>query len=434
MNEKIRLLIDSYKDEKEYFKTLEEFFFVIPNAFIDEIDFNIIKKLTIPNNVVEFDVDWINDFGLKKTNKGYRVQWSDANGVYKGGLRFHPSVNISILKMLAFEQTFKNVLTGLPLGGAKGGSDFDPKGKSKEEIIRFSHAFMEKLQPYIGANIDVPAGDIGVGHQEIRAMYEKYIEITGKDDGVLTGKPIDLGGSLCRKEATGYGLCYIAQKCLENELKTSFVGKKVIISGSGNVAIYAAEKAQQLGAVVIAMSDSKSAIYNPSGLDLAEIKSIKEEKKGRLRDYILKYPGTKELPSNDIWSIKCHIALPCATQFEIDLTAAKKLVANGVLLVAEGSNMSTHADAAKYLIRETLYLPGKAANAGGVAVSGFEMIQNKNKEKWSFEKVDNKLKEVMENIYIKISATAKEYGDCHNFLMGANVYSLKQLTSKLDNN
>lgn len=430
MNEILRLFIDSYKDEKEYFKTLEEFFTFIPDSFIDKVDFATLRKLTIPNKIVDFDVAWIDDSGKTHIDKGYRVQFNNANGVYKGGLRFHPSVNLSILKMLAFEQTFKNILTGLPMGGAKGGSDFDPKGKSEEEIKRFSRAFMEKLQPYIGVDVDVPAGDIGVGHQEIRAMYEKYVELTGKDDGVLTGKPLDMGGSLCRKEATGYGLCYISQKCLDSELKTSFAGKTVIVSGSGNVSIYAAEKAQQLGATVIAMSDSQSAIYDPNGLDLNKIKKIKEDNKGRLHDYLLEFPKTNELTSKDIWSIKCDIALPCATQFEIDLDAAKKLVSNGVFLVAEGSNMATHKDAAEYLISKTLYLPGKAANAGGVAVSGFEMIQNKNKEKWSFKKVDNKLKVVMENIYSKISSVAKEYGFKNNFLVGANVSSLKELLKK----
>lgn len=431
MNKRIKDIINEYKNEREMYAALFEFFAFLPDSFVDSLDTTLLKKIITPDRVITFDVQWTNDLGETKINKGYRVQFNNTNGIYKGGLRFHPSVNLATLKMLAFEQTFKNILTGLPMGGAKGGSDFDPKGKSEAEVIRFAKAFMQTLTPYIGVDIDIPAGDIGVGHREIRAMYEEYNRLTGKDDGVLTGKPLDLGGSLGRKEATGYGLCYITNKCLRVEKETSFKDKRVIISGSGNVALHAAEKAKELGATVIAMSDSTNAIYDPKGLDINLIKDIKENKRGRISDYLLTYKGTTLLKSNDIWSIKCDIALPCATQFEINLNAAKTLVKNGVLIVAEGSNMATEMDAAKYLTENTLYLPGKAANAGGVGVSYFEILQNQTKEHWSFIEVDHKLQAVMENIFKAISNTAKEYGDKYNYLMGANVYSLSKLFEKL---
>lgn len=430
MNNRIKEILNNYIGEKEMYETINEFFSFLPETLINELDTEEIIKVVTPDNIIAFDVEWINDNGELNKNKGYRVQFSNANGVYKGGLRFHSSVNLSIIKMLAFEQTFKNILTGQPMGGAKGGSDFDPKGKSEAEIIRFSKKFMKKLQPYIGTDVDIPAGDIGVGHREIRAMYEEYVHITGRDDGVLTGKPLDLGGSLGRKEATGYGLCYIGSKCLKDELNTTFKDKRTIISGSGNVALYAAKKVVELGGVVVAMSDSNNAIFNENGLDINHIIDIKENKRCRIREYLKEYPGTKLLDSYEIWKTPCDIALPCATQFEINLEAAKELVKNGVILVAEGSNMATEAEAAKYLIENTLYLPGKAANAGGVCVSYFEMQQNKNNEKWSLEEVDKKLKEVMENIFENISDAAKEYENRHNYLMGANVYSLKTLLKK----
>ena len=383
-----------------------------------------LDDLFVADNIITFDVEWIDDKGNKNINKGYRVQWNNLNGPYKGGLRFHAGVDVALFKRLAFEQTFKNVLTTLPMGGGKGGSDFDPHGKSDNEIKNFCEAFMDKLYPYIGEDKDIPAGDIGVGGFEIRCLYERYMKVSGKHDCSLTGKPLDLGGSLCRKEATGYGLCYITQKMLDVLDYDSFKGKKVIISGSGNVAIYAAEKAMQLGATVIAMSDSNNAVYDPEGIDLDLIKDIKEVRKGRIKEY---NKGTV-IDHKDIWRIKCDIALPCATQNELDLDDAKALVANGVKVVAEGANMPATPEASKYLREQGVYfLPGKASNAGGVAVSGLEIEQNKKNEKWSFEKVDNRLKDIMENIFLNISNTARKDGKGNDFVYGANKYAYDQL-------
>lgn len=371
-----------------------------------------------------FDVEWTDDKGEKHVNKGYRVQWNNKNGPYKGGLRFHPSVTLDLFKRLAFEQTFKNILTTLPMGGAKGGSDFDPHGKSDSEIKNFCEAFMDQLAPFIGVETDVPAGDIGVGGAEIRYLYERYMKVTGKHDCGLTGKPLDLGGSLCRKEATGYGLCYLTSKLLDTCLNTSFEGKTVVISGSGNVAIYATEKALQLGAKVVALSDSTSAIYVPEGINLDIVKEIKEVRKGRIKEY----PGAQVIPTKDIWTIKCDIALPSATQNEIDIEGAKALVANGCKVVCEGSNMSCTEEAVKYLQANGIYyVPGKASNAGGVAVSGLEIEQNRKGEHWAFEKVDNRLKEIMENIFLNIYNTAKKDGKDNDFVYGANKYAYDKL-------
>ncbi|MBE6141762.1 MAG: NADP-specific glutamate dehydrogenase [Erysipelotrichaceae bacterium] len=378
-----------------------------------------------------FDVTWTDEKGEKHTNKGYRVQWNNKNGPYKGGLRFHPSVTLDLFKRLAFEQTFKNILTTLPMGGAKGGSDFDPHGKSDYDIKAFCEAFMDKLAPFIGVETDVPAGDIGVGGTEIRYLYERYMKVTGKHDCSLTGKPLDLGGSLCRKEATGYGLCYITQKLLDTCLSTSFKDKTVVISGSGNVAIYAAEKAMQLGAKVVAMSDSTSAIHVPNGIDLDIVKEIKEVRKGRIKEY----PGAIIIPTKDIWKIKCDIALPCATQNEIDLEGAEALVANGCKVVCEGSNMSCTEEAVKYLQSHNIYyIPGKASNAGGVSVSGLEIEQNKAGESWSFEKVDARLKGIMETIFENIYNTAKKDGRNNDFVYGANKYAYDKLIEEYGTN
>ena len=371
-----------------------------------------------------FDVEWVDDKGEKHVNKGYRVQWNNKNGPYKGGLRFHPSVNLDLFKRLAFEQTFKNILTTLPMGGAKGGSDFDPHGKSNTEIKNFCEAFMDQLAPFIGVEKDIPAGDIGVGGAEIRYLYERYMKVTGKKDCSLTGKPFDLGGSLCRKEATGYGLCYLTSKLLDTCLSTSFEGKTVVISGSGNVAIYAAEKAMQLGAKVVALSDSTSAIHVPEGINLDIVKEIKEVRKGRIKEY----PGAEVIPTKDIWKIKCDIALPSATQNEIDIEGAKALVANGTKVVCEGSNMSCTEEAVKYLQTNGIYyVPGKASNAGGVAVSGLEIEQNKAGESWSFEKVDARLKGIMENIFLNIYNTAEKDNKGNDFVYGANKYAYDKL-------
>ena len=371
-----------------------------------------------------FNVEWTDDKGEKHVNKGYRVQWNNKNGPYKGGLRFHPSVTLDLFKRLAFEQTFKNILTTLPMGGAKGGSDFDPHGKSDSEIKNFCEAFMDQLYPYIGVDTDVPAGDIGVGGAEIRYLYERYIKVTGKHDCSLTGKPLDLGGSLCRKEATGYGLCYLTSKLLDTCLNTSFKGKTVVISGSGNVAIYATEKALQLGAKVVALSDSTSAIYVKDGINLDIVKEIKEVRKGRIKEY----PGAEIIPTKDIWKIKCDIALPSATQNEIDIEGAKALVANGCKVVCEGSNMSCTEEAVKYLQANNIYyVPGKASNAGGVAVSGLEIEQNRKGEHWAFEVVDNRLQGIMENIFLNIYNTAKKDNKGNDFVYGANKYAYDKL-------
>ena len=383
-----------------------------------------LDDLFVADNIVTFDVKWKNDQGEEIINKGYRVQWNNLNGPYKGGLRFHSGVDVALFKRLAFEQTFKNVLTTLPMGGAKGGSDFDPHGKSDNEIKNFCEAFMDQLYPYIGEELDIPAGDIGVGSNEIRYLYERYILDSGKHDCSLTGKPLDLGGSLCRKEATGYGLCYITEKMLKSLKNSGFAGKRVIISGSGNVAIYAAEKAQQLGATVVAMSDSSNAIYVEEGINLDIVKEIKEVRKGRIKEY----PNAKIINTKDIWKIQCDIALPCATQNELDLDDAKALVANGVIAICEGANMPCTPEASRYFINHgVLFIPGKASNAGGVAVSGLEIEQNKKKEKWSFEKVDNRLKEIMENIFNNIYLTAQKDGRGYDFIYGANKYAYDKL-------
>lgn len=382
-------------------------------------------------NIHIFYVKWTNDKGEVITNKGYRVQWNNKNGPYKGGLRFRHDVNLDLFKRLAFEQTFKNILTTLPMGGAKGGSDFDPHDKSEAEVKRFCEAFMDKLYPFIGVEKDIPAGDIGVGGREIRYLYERYMEVTGKHDCSLTGKPLDLGGSLCRKEATGYGLCYLTNKLLEVMMHTSFKDKTVVISGSGNVAIYAAQKAIELGAKVVSMSDSTSAIYVKDGIDLDIVKDIKEVRRGRIKEY----PGAEVIPTKDVWKIKCDVALPCATQNEIDVEGANALVSNGVKVVCEGSNMSTTKEAVKVLQSAGIYyVPGKASNAGGVAVSGLEIEQNKADEHWSFEKVDTRLKEIMEGIFVNIYNTAKNDGRGHDFVYGANKYAYDKLIEEYEAN
>src|SRR5574344_75116 len=335
-------VMKKHADEKEFIRTIDEFKTSLTPFFKDHPeDIPAFKKLLKPNKIISFDFHWTDDAGKERINKGYRVRYCNVLGPYKGGLRFHPSVNLSILKMLAFEQTFKNALTGLPLGGGKGGSDFDPKGKSEAEVERFCRAFMDQLYPYIGIDVDVPAGDIGVGGREITYMYDEYKKKSGKDDGAITGKPLSMGGSLLRPEATGYGLWYYVQALLKDRYQTSFKGKKVVISGSGNVATFACEKAQALGAKVLAMSDSTSAIYDPEGIDLKAVRDIKEGHRGRMHEYLSTHPKASEIPSDAIWGIACDIALPCATQFEIKKRDARLLIRNGVMGVYEGSNMST---------------------------------------------------------------------------------------------
>lgn len=381
----------------------------------------LLERLVEPERQIMFRVPWVDDNGKVQVNRGFRVQFNSAIGPYKGGLRFHPSVNLGIIKFLGFEQIFKNSLTGLPIGGGKGGADFDPKGKSDREVMAFCQSFMTELYKHIGADIDVPAGDIGVGGREIGFLYGQYKRITGLYEGVLTGKGLTYGGSLARTQATGYGLVYFTQEMLRDHNAT-LDGKTIVISGSGNVAIYAAEKAMQLGGKVVAMSDSNGWIYDEAGVDLAVIKEIKEVKRGRIKEYVSSKPNAKYTEGRGIWSVKCDIALPCATQNELNLDDAKMLVANGCKVVAEGANMPTTLDATEYLISsKVLFGPGKAANAGGVATSALEMSQNSMRLSWTFEEVDAKLKDIMVNIYRNASSAAAEYGHKDNFVIGANI-------------
>ena len=382
----------------------------------------VIEMMVEPERIIKFRVPWVDDNGCVRVNRGYRVQFNSAIGPYKGGLRFHPSVNESIIKFLGFEQTFKNSLTGLPMGGGKGGSDFDPKGKSDGEIMRFCQSFMTELYKYIGENTDVPAGDIGVGAREIGYMFGQYKRIRTEFVGVLTGKGLSYGGSLGRKQATGYGLCYFTNEMLSDAGK-SFEGARVVISGSGNVAIYAAEKAIELGATVVAMSDSNGYVYDEDGIDLDLMKQIKEIRRERISEYASERDGAfYRVGCKNIWTVPCDIALPCATQNELNIEGAKALVKNGCIAVAEGANMPTTPDAVALLQGSgVLFAPAKAANAGGVATSGLEMTQNSMRCSWSFDEVDAKLREIMKNIYKNASSAAKEYGREGDLVAGANI-------------
>ncbi|MBM3701652.1 MAG: NADP-specific glutamate dehydrogenase [Actinobacteria bacterium] len=382
----------------------------------------ILERLVEPERQIIFRVPWMDDDGKIRVNRGYRVQFNSAIGPYKGGLRFHPSVNLGIIKFLGFEQIFKNSLTGFSMGGGKGGSDFDPKGKSDAEVMKFCQSFMVELFRYIGPCTDIPAGDIGTGAREIGYMFGQYKRLKNAFEGVLTGKSIEYGGSLLRKEATGYGLVYFVNNMLEKKGKL-IKGAKIVISGSGNVAIYAHQKIKELGGIVVAMSDSNGYIYNPEGLDLNEIKIIKEINNKRIIEYKNKYPDARyKENSKEIWKIKCDIALPCATQNEINSEDAEILVNNGCYAVGEGANMPCTPEAVKiFLENKILYAPGKASNAGGVAVSALEMCQNSTRTQWTAEEVDKKLKEIMSNILKNISMTAKEYGDEDNLVTGANI-------------
>ena len=382
----------------------------------------ILERMVEPERIITFRVPWIDDKGEYQINRGFRVQFNSAIGPYKGGLRFHPSVNQSIMKFLGFEQIFKNSLTGLPIGGGKGGSDFDPKGKSDDEVMRFCQSFMTELYRHIGPDCDVPAGDIGVGGREIGFMYGQYKRITNSFVGVLTGKGIPYGGSLARTEATGYGLCYFADEMLKANGK-SFEGAKVVISGSGNVAIYANQKATQLGGKVIAMSDSNGYIVDENGIDYKLMKEIKEVKRDRIKTYLNYVPTAKYVEgSTGVWSVPCDIALPCATQNELPLDGAKALVANGCYAVAEGANMPSTPDAVAYLqANGVLFAPAKASNAGGVATSGLEMSQNSQRLAWTFDEVDGKLHGIMQNIYANAAAAAEAYGMKGNLVAGANI-------------
>ncbi len=391
----------------------------------------LLERLCEPERVVSFRVPWVDDKGQVQVNRGFRVQFNSAIGPYKGGLRFHPSVNQGIIKFLGFEQVFKNSLTGLPIGGGKGGSDFDPKGKSDREVMAFCQSFMTELHKYIGADTDVPAGDIGVGGREIGYLYGQYKRLTGLYEGVLTGKGLTYGGSLARTEATGYGLIYMVVEMLKAEGK-SLEGQTVVISGSGNVAIYATEKAQQFGAKVVALSDSNGYIYDKDGIDLDVVKEIKEVRRGRIKEYVEKRPSAVYTEGKGIWTIPCDIALPCATQNELDLEDAKALKANGCFLVAEGANMpSTQAATDFYLENGIIFMPGKAANAGGVATSALEMSQNSQRLSWTFEEVDAKLQEIMANIFKKVSEAAKKYDMEGNYVAGANIAGFEKVVDAM---
>ena len=382
----------------------------------------IIDMLVEPERIIKFRVPWVDDNGVVRVNRGYRVQYNSAIGPYKGGIRFHPSVYEGIIKFLGFEQIFKNSLTGLPIGGGKGGADFDPKGKSDAEIMRFCQSFMMELSKHVGPDTDVPAGDIGVGAREIGYMYGMYKKLRNEFTGVLTGKGLTYGGSLGRKQATGFGLCYFAEAMLKDKGLT-MAGKNVVVSGSGNVAIYAAEKAMTLGAKVLAMSDSNGYVYDKDGIDLDLVKEIKEVRRGRIKEYVAARPSAVYTEGcSGIWTVKCDIALPCATQNEINEESAKILVANGVMAVAEGANMPSTPEAiATFQNAGVLFAPAKAANAGGVATSALEMSQNSMRLSWTFEEVDAKLQTIMVNIYKNASAAAKEYGMEGNLVAGANI-------------
>ena len=393
----------------------------------------LLERFTEPERTILFRVPWVDDNGNVRVNKGYRVQFNSAIGPYKGGLRFHPSVNLSVIKFLGLEQILKNSLTGLPIGGGKGGSDFDPKGKSDREIMAFCQSFMTELFRHIGADTDVPAGDIGVGAREVGYLFGQYKRIRNEHVGVLTGRGLSYGGSLIRKEATGYGLVYITAEAMRLR-GDSFEGKTTIVSGSGNVAIYACEKAQQLGAKVVAMYDSNGYVYDPNGIQLDVIKQIKEVERARIKEYAARVAGSKYVEGcKGIWTIPCDVALPCATQNEIDGESAAALVKNGVKYVAEGANMPSTLDAIEVFqnAKNVVYLPAKAANAGGVATSALEMAQSSGRLYWSSEEVDAKLKTIMVNIYHNIDSAAKRYGFEGNYVMGANIAGFEKVAEAM---
>jgi glutamate dehydrogenase (NADP+) len=426
-------------NEKEFIQAAQEVLNSLKPVIEKHPEFQkagLLERITEPERLITFRVAWVDDKGQTQVNRGYRVQFNGCIGPYKGGLRFHPSVNQSIMKFLGFEQVFKNALTSLPIGGGKGGSDFDPKGKSDAEIMRFCQSFMNELYRHIGQDIDVPAGDIGVGAREIGYLFGQYRKIRNNyEAGVLTGKGLEYGGSLARKQATGYGLIYFMREMLKND-NITLNGKTVTISGSGNVAIYACEKAQSYGAKVVAMSDSNGCIYDANGIQLDVIKQIKEVERGRIKEYANRVAGSVYTESvngsRPIWSIKTDIALPCATQNELDLEDAKKLVENGVIAVGEGANMPTTLEAISYFLSNKILLaPAKAANAGGVATSGLEMSQNSMRLSWTFEEVDEKLDRIMTNIFASCKKSAEEYGMDRNYVAGANIAAFDKISKAM---
>lgn len=392
----------------------------------------LLERLITPDRQILFRVSWVDDNGQVQVNNGYRVQFNNAIGPYKGGLRLHPSVYLGIIKFLGFEQVFKNALTSLPIGGAKGGSDFDPKGKSDREVMAFCQSFMTELYKYVGADVDVPAGDIGTGAREVGYLFGQYKRLKSTYEGVLTGKGLTFGGSLARTEATGYGLLYLVEELLKDHGK-DLKDKVVTVSGAGNVAIYAIEKAQQLGAKVVTCSDSNGWVYDPEGIDVELLKDVKEVKRQRLTEYAARRESAQYHEGRGVWSVKADVALPCATQNELNLDDAKNLVANGVLAVCEGANMPTTLDATKYLQENgVLFVPGKASNAGGVAVSALEMSQNSERLSWSFEEVDGKLKDIMVNIYHNIDEAAKKYGLDGDYVAGANIAGFLKVAEAME--
>ena len=392
----------------------------------------LLERIVEPERVIMFRVPWVDDQGQAHVNKGYRVQFNSAIGPYKGGLRLHPSVNLGIIKFLGFEQIFKNSLTGLPIGGGKGGSDFDPKGKSDREIMKFCQSFMTELSKHIGADTDVPAGDIGTGAREIGYMFGQYKRLRNVYEGVLTGKGLTYGGSLARTEATGYGLLYLTQELLKLN-GIDIAGKTAVVSGAGNVAIYAIQKAQQLGVKVLTCSDSTGWVYDPDGIDVALLKEIKEVKRARLTEYVKVRTNAEYHEGRGVWQIKADLALPCATQNELHLEDAKQLVANGTIAVCEGANMPTTLEATQYLQENgVLFVPGKAANAGGVATSALEMSQNSERLSWTFEEVDAKLQQIMINIFHNMDDAAKKYGKAGNYVVGANIAGFEKVVDAMN--
>jgi glutamate dehydrogenase (NADP+) len=431
----MQTVIDRNPNEPEFHQAVREVLSSLKPVIEKHPEYEknaILERIVEPDRLVTFKVPWVDDKGEYHVNRGFRVQFNNAIGPYKGGLRLHPSVYQGIIKFLGFEQCFKNSLTGLPIGGGKGGSDFDPKGKSDREIMAFCQSFMTELYRYIGADVDVPAGDIGVGAREIGYLYGQYKRITGLYEGVLTGKGLTYGGSLARKEATGFGLVYFTREMLASKGE-SFKGKTVVVSGSGNVAIYANQKATQLGGKVIAMSDSNGYIVDENGIDLDAVKQIKEVRRGRIKEYVADHPtATYHEGSKGIWTVKCDIALPCATQNELDLDGAKALVANGVFAVAEGANMPSTLEATEYFQEHgVLFGPAKAANAGGVATSALEMSQNSMRLSWTFEEVDEKLNDIMVGIYNNASKAAEECGMPGNLVVGANVAGFMKIADAM---
>jgi len=426
--------IDKNPNEPEFHQAMTEILHTL-QPFIDDNpkyeDARILERLVEPERQFIFRVPWVDDSGVIRVNRGYRVQFNSSIGPYKGGIRFHPSVSLSIIKFLGFEQIFKNSLTGLPIGGGKGGSDFDPKGKSEREVMAFCQSFMDEFYRYMGADQDVPAGDIGVGGREVGYMFGQFKRLTGLYTGAFTGKGVVYGGSLGRTEATGYGLVYMMENML-SALDTDFNGKTVAISGSGNVAIYAAEKAYQFGAKVVTMSDSNGYIYDPEGIDLGVVKEIKEVRRGRISEYVEARKDAEYFEDGLVWSAPCDIALPCATQNEIQVDGAKALIKNGCIAVAEGSNMSTTLEATKLFLDNNIFFsPGKAANAGGVAVSALEMAQNSSRIAWSFEEVDCRLRNIMHDIFSSSYQTAERYGMKGNLVAGANIAGFEKIAEAM---